>query len=344
MASVNWEKHTSATDVKALLRHDDKELRAQTKEHSNKHIDKSKTAQNYSIFGRSYTERCQMYDTAIADAEAHSMCKGKPRKLRSTAVTCLTLETPAPAELPEERQREWFTRVHEIMCDTFGAENVIDTDVHLDEVHDYTEPESKERRTSRVHAHTAVIPRTPDGRLCCKDIYTRSAPTRLNQRIEDMTQAEFGVRFMTGEKVKSSKSVEQLKLDSAKAEFELEQAQTYAQIEQAAMQVGAERRRVKADREALRASESDLQARERALQAERVKVQAEQQKAVQAQQRASERILEAERREAEAEKLKAEYYAKIKQHGRDSDGVQRTSDAPQQTSRFDNAKDIYTGK
>lgn len=94
---------------------------------------------------------------------------------------------------------------------------------------------------------------------------------------------------------------------------------------------------LRAREQAVEARERDLQARERALQAERAKVQAEQQRAVQAQQRASESI-------AEAEQMKAAYYAKIKQHDKFSDGVQRTSDAPQRTSRFDRANGMYKGE
>lgn len=220
MASVKWDggKYKGAAEAKAHFRHNETERRNQTSKHSNNDIDRSRTALNFSVIGRNYAERCKMYDTAIAEAARHSK-----RKLRADAVTCLGLCTYAPAELPEEKCAEWFTKVHGIMIDVFGAENVIDTDVHFDEVHEYYDPEQDEIVSSRVHSHTNIIPRTADGRLCCKEIYTRSNCVKLNGLIEDMTQRDYGIQFQTGAKTKGSKSVEQLKAETLKAALEEEQ-------------------------------------------------------------------------------------------------------------------------
>ena len=220
MASVKWDggKYKGASEAKAHFRHNETEQRKQTGEHSNKDIDRSRTAMNFSVIGRSYANRCKMYDEAIADAATHSK-----RKMRADAVTCLGLCTYAPAELPEEKCAEWFIKVHSIMVDMFGVENVIDTDVHFDEVHEYYDSEQDEIVRSRVHAHTNVIPRTKDGRLCCKEIYTRSNCVKLNGLIEDMTQKDYGIQFQTGAKTKGTKTVEQLKADTLKAALEEEQ-------------------------------------------------------------------------------------------------------------------------
>ncbi len=219
MASVKWDggKYKGAAEAKAHFRHNETEQRNQTGEHSNKDIDRSRTALNFSVIGRSYAERCKMYDTAIAEAAKHSK-----RKLRADAVTCLGLCTYAPAELPEEQCAEWFTKVHGIMIDLFCTENVIDTDVHFDEVHEYYDPEQDELVHSRVHSHTNIIPRTSDGRLCCKEIYTRSNCVKLNGLIEEMTQSEYGIQFQTGAKKKGTKTVEQLKADTLKAALDEE--------------------------------------------------------------------------------------------------------------------------
>lgn len=208
MASVNWKKLKTATEVKAIMRHDERDKRQQTGEHSNPDIDRSRTRLNFSVAGRSYADRCKMYDDAMTDAAQHSK-----RKLRADAVTCLALCTTMPDGLTDEQAHDWFTRVHELMCEQFGAANVIDTDVHMDEIHDYYDPDKNEVVTSRPHAHTAVIPRTVDGRLCCKEVSSRSAIMALNTAIEEMTQKEYGVQFMTGEG-KKGRSVEQLKADS----------------------------------------------------------------------------------------------------------------------------------
>lgn len=220
MASVKWDrgKYKGAGEAKAHFGHNEKDRRMQTKEHSNKDIDPTRTPLNFSVVGRSYEERCQMYDRAIAEAATHSK-----RKLRADAVTCLGLITPAPAELQEEQCAEWFRKVHGIMVDMFGAENVIDTDVHYDELHGFLNPDTVEWDMSRIHAHTNVIPRTPDGRLCCKEIYTRENCIKLNERIEEMTQRDYGIKFMTGEKTKGKKTVEQLKAESLQAAWDEEQ-------------------------------------------------------------------------------------------------------------------------
>ena len=208
MASVNWQKLKTATEVKAIMRHNEQDKRQQTGEHSNPDIDRSRTHLNFSVEGRSYADRCKMYDDAIADAAQHSK-----RKLRADAVTCLALCTTMPDGLTDEQALDWFTRVHELMCEQFGASNVLDTDVHMDEIHEYYDSDKDEVVKSRPHAHTAVIPRTSDGRLCCKEVSSRSSIMALNTAIEDMTQREYGVHFMTGE-CKKGKSVERCKAES----------------------------------------------------------------------------------------------------------------------------------
>lgn len=217
MASVNWQKLKTATEVKAIMRHNEREKRQQTGEHSNLDIDRNRTRLNFSVVGHSYAERCKMYDDAIKDAAQHSK-----KKLRADAVTCLALCTTMPDGLTDAQAHSWFTRVHDIMCAQFGGDNVIDTDVHMDEIHQYFDPDKDAIVMSRPHAHTAVIPRTSDGRLCCKEVSARTAMIALNLAIEEMTQREYGIHFMTGER-KKGKSVERCKAESVVAAQEEEQ-------------------------------------------------------------------------------------------------------------------------
>lgn len=208
MASVNWQKYHSTTETKAHFRHNEKEARAKTGKHSNPDIDRSLTQKNYSIENRSYDERCDMLDAALDDVQKHSK-----KALRKDAVCCIGLETATPENLPKGREKEWFTAYHKVLCNTFGAENIIDTDVHTDEIHEYYDRAKKAAVMSRQHAHTCIIPRTPDGRLCAKEIMTRENMIRLNNAVESMTQREFGVAYMTG-KTPRKQTVEQLKTDS----------------------------------------------------------------------------------------------------------------------------------
>lgn len=213
MASVNWEKYKSPTDAKAHMRHNEKQCRENTKEHSNQHIDKSKTQYNYSLMNRSYAERCKIYDDAMSDIQ-----KNSKKALRKDAVTCIGLETTTPEQLTDDKIQAWFTDYHNILCDFFGRDNILDTDVHYDEIHEYIDSETHKKTMSRVHAHTSIIPRTADGRLCCKEISSRKNIIELNKQIEDMTQQKYGIAYNTG-KTARKKSVEQLKADSLKLEL-----------------------------------------------------------------------------------------------------------------------------
>ncbi len=220
-----------------MFRHDEREKREATKEHSNFHIDKSQTFRNYSLIGRTYKERCDMYDEAIQSAisvaaskvETYVPKKGKnagktmqrkKSKLRKDAVTGLNLYVPVPIDLPYSEYYRWFKAVHDIEVEFFGAENVIDSDVHYDEIHEYFDTWLKEWVMSRVHMHTTVVPRTADGRLCCNEIFTRENCIKLNNLIEEMTQREFGIAFNTGEEP-HRESVERLKSKSYVAEMKL---------------------------------------------------------------------------------------------------------------------------
>ena len=234
MASINWsDKYKSALEVKAHFRHNEKDERMKIKNPQNFHIDKSKTHLNFSICNRSYEERCMLYDEAVAYAEQMShtetyvIKKGKnagktmtrtKTGMKKDTVTCLGLETAAPVGLSVSQCAKWSKRVHEIACEFFGAENVIDTDGHFDEIHLYRDPVKKEYVWSRFHIHTSVLPRRADGSFCSRSIATRENIIKLNDMIEEMTQKEFEVQYNTGEAPRR-KTVEVLKADSAAAEL-----------------------------------------------------------------------------------------------------------------------------
>ena len=237
MASINWKKMKSAEEVKALFRHDEREKREDTEFHRNFHIDKSKTHFNHSIIGRRYMDRCNMYDEAVESVEAvmassvetyvpksgknaGKTMQRKKSKLRKDATTALNLYVPVPKDLPFSEYYRWFKAVHDIESEFFGEENVIDSDIHFDEVHEYFDTFLKEWIMSRVHMHTTIIPRTADGRLCCNDIFTRENCKKLNDLVEEMTQREFGIAFNTGETPRKE-TVEDLKSKSYAAELAL---------------------------------------------------------------------------------------------------------------------------
>lgn len=235
MASMNWkDKYKSAAEAKAHFRHNEKNERMKVKHPKNLHIDPTQTHLNFSVCNRSYDERCNIYDAAVAYAEQMShtetyvVKKGKnagktmtrtKTGLKKDAVTCIGLETAAPANLPLSQCAEWAKRVHELECEMFGAENVIDTDGHFDEIHLYKDPVKNAYVWSRFHIHSGVLPRRADGSFCSRSIATRENIIKLNDMIEEMTQREFGVQYNTGEEPRR-KTVEALKAESAAAELE----------------------------------------------------------------------------------------------------------------------------
>lgn len=229
MASTNWEKYKGGGEAKAHFRHNSQDKRLQTRKHKNPDIDRSRTHLNFSILGLSYDERCEKYDKAIDDYKS-KFCKDKA--MRKDAVTCLGLESSVPKEIAGDDVKcaAWCRDLYQVYCDAFGAENIIDMDVHFDEIHDYYDPETKKMETSRAHAHANIMPFTVDGRLCCKEIFTRGNMMKLNNAIEAMTMQKYGCHYMTGEPARK-KSVEQLKQESYEAlteEIEQKQQQSEA--------------------------------------------------------------------------------------------------------------------
>ena len=220
MASVDVHgKCKGGTKAKSSLRHNDKEERMKPSvQHSNPHLDKSKTKFNQSYYGRSYKEVCYLYDKRIMELDATTNTNK-----RSDRVTMLGLEIPRPPELTDKKkQEEWFRRVCDILVEHSGAENVLEAYWHVDEVHDYIDPSDKQVHTSVEHIHFDVIP-VVDGKLNCKSFTSRKNIKIMNNEIEKMTQNEFGCRFHTG-KGKRPGTVEDLKIASAvEAEKRLEQ-------------------------------------------------------------------------------------------------------------------------
>lgn len=210
MASVNWMKIKGAAAAKAMMRHSDSEERLKH-EHSNKQLDKTKTALNYHYFAGSYEDACRKYDDRIAQLDATTN-----KNKRKDRVTLYSLEVPLPAGISTDAdERRFFTLVGKMMTKRYGKDNLINGYVHKDEIHDYIDPASKEVCTSRVHGHFFFVPEI-EGQLNGKAFSSKARMQELNTAIDRMCMAEFGCHFMTGEKTKGS-SVEALKARSASA-------------------------------------------------------------------------------------------------------------------------------
>ena len=211
MASADWKKIKSRQQVKAILRHNCKDTREQTQEHSNPHLRPELTATNTGLWD-TYAEAAKRYDDRWAEVNGD-------KTIRKDAVVGLGFSIPAPDALPEDKENKWFVKVLEIMSDRFGYENIASFAVHRDERHEYIDPDTHERKMSRTHAQGILFPEA-DGTMCAKKIMTKGRMAELNRAIDEMSRTEFGVSFLTGKGTKSRGSVEEMKAKSLQAEIE----------------------------------------------------------------------------------------------------------------------------
>lgn len=212
MASVDWQKHSGGTSVKAQFRHCDKDERLKA-EHANKEIDKSLTHKNLSFgaFNGDYKSICHAYDERIKYIDEHAGLKKKPRKDR---VTCMSWSISCPAGMSDDMASKWFTDVYDLLNTEYS--DVLGASAHFDEVHEYVDASTGETAMSRPHMHVFVFPVVEkDGfrRLVGKDFSKRENIVKLNNRIQAMTEDKYpGHTFMTGVKHPGEyQSVEDLK-------------------------------------------------------------------------------------------------------------------------------------
>lgn len=283
MASVNWTKMKTAQQVKAVLRHDCKDTREAAKTHTNADLNKDLTGQNYGV-GDTYDTAREAFLKRLEEVTA-----GKT--VRKDAVVGVGFSIPAPADLPEEKEKDWFNRVYEILGEKYGKDNICCFAVHVDEQHEYIDPDSKESRMSRSHAQGVMVPEV-GGRLCAKEFVSRARMISINNEIDKMSQEEFGVKFMDGSQAKSRGSVETLKQRSARLQIDrdLEAArQKVKDVEQEATDKAAE----------LAAREADVTTREADVTAREVEVTKKESKLLLRESRAKRKEKEQQDKEAE---------------------------------------------
>lgn len=226
MASVQFYKCKGASVAKSIMRHADADERLKH-EHSNKDIDKSKTALNTSLYDLSYAEMCNRYDEAMQRYRSNSK-----RAIRKDAVTLLDAIVSVPSGLDDALTDMWISDVVDIINKHYKADVVLDAKIHRDEIHDYVDPDTHKTVTSRVHAHIFLLPEV-EQRLCCKQFTSRQNIMSLNRRIDKMTHNLYGCKFMTGQKAhdRDFQTVEQLKRASDNAELERHSLQISSKLQ-----------------------------------------------------------------------------------------------------------------
>lgn len=254
MASVNLKegKLHGAGEACAQFLHDCREERM-VRRHSNEHINPAITPDNWSIKGLTYRELKARYTARVAEVDRTAVNRRKDR------VTCMCGVVPVPGGMTDAQAREWYKDVWDVFERHYGRDNMLDAYIHVDEKHQYLDPDTKELRWSRTHAHVFFIPER-NGNFDAKHIITRAEMVSLNRDIDVLTRERYNMPFLDGTKAKSRGTVEYLKRQSDLAVLELQEERVRASIDQQE-QVLAERRR-----EAQRASQSAREAIEQANQ------------------------------------------------------------------------------
>lgn len=284
MASVTIQKWTTAGACGGQINHI-----YRTREHyGNKDIDMTLANCN-EMAGTAEDARTRIRET-IARVDAAT----PPKRIRADRKTVAELCIPAPrVGMSDQDARRFLTAACMELVRTPGM-HVVGIGLHGDEVHEYVDPDSKNRVQSRLHVHVLVVPDVP-GRGCnMKSWLTKARYKELNQLLDRVCEKELGYTYQNGSGQQSRGDVERMKQRSLQAEA----AELTAKIDtmrQEAAQLDKIRQETRQD--AARATEAAKRAMERAEAAEMA------QKRSEAAQKVSEdRLAEAERRADELRK------------------------------------------
>lgn len=284
MASVTIQKWTTAGACGGQINHI-----YRTREHyGNKDIDMTLANCN-EMAGTAEDARTRIRET-IARVDAAT----PPKRIRADRKTVAELCIPAPrVGMSDQDARRFLTAACMELVRTPGM-HVVGIGLHGDEVHEYVDPDSKNRVQSRLHVHVLVVPDVP-GRGCnMKSWLTKARYKELNQLLDQVCERELGYTYQNGSGQQSRGDVERMKQRSLQAEA----AELTAKIDtmrQEAAQLDKIRQETRQD--AARATEAAKRAMEQAEAAEMA------QKRSEAAQKVSEdRLAEAERRADELRK------------------------------------------
>lgn len=205
MASVNFEKiKAGGKPVSAYIRHDDENERM-IHNHANPDIDKRLTHQNKQWAGLSYAETNKKFRDRINFLD----CTTNTNK-RKDRVECYSLSVPIPDAVKDKEA--FFLDLTRMCSDRFGEDNLINSYLHVDEVHDYVD--GGVVKTSLEHVHVLVVPEL-DGKLNGKMFSGKEAMRSFNKEVDEMCREKYHCKFNTGEPARH-KTVEELKENSEK--------------------------------------------------------------------------------------------------------------------------------
>ena len=166
-----------------------------------KHIDKEKTKLNYNLCPRE--EKAIEYWDKRYKETTHSNQK------KTTVLTDMVLTLPK--EVPLNKSREFFETSFKFIKQRYGAENIVQAVVHMDE-------------EGQPHLHTDLIPVDANGRCSARGVFSK---TELKQMHIDLQKyldenLSFSACVLNGSTANGNKTVQELKSQSLAEKVEQE--------------------------------------------------------------------------------------------------------------------------
>jgi hypothetical protein len=210
------------TEVAEILQHNTRGIdRPDTHKHSNENIDRLRTHLNYDLKVRDGLTAYQYYQSLIGEIEDKTKARGG-KAIRKDAVTYCSWVVTVPETLPKEKYKDFFKGVYKFFAERYGEKNIVNADVHKDEVTD--------------HIHLGFVPIVYDKKngfekLCAKNLETQNSLKKAHKDLQKYLEAELGcaVDILNGATVNGNKSIAELKLETtlekvSEAEKKLDEA------------------------------------------------------------------------------------------------------------------------
>lgn len=223
MASVNWQK-TNRVKLAKMACHFDNEKRMKTN-HSNTDINNKETPHNYYLGAENFDDVQKKLNDYINKIDLEHPPKKKQKEQNRASL--VSMEFVCPREITEAGlSREFFEAADELLRGKYG-DAYAGMSVHVDEIHEYLDPETKEMRLSCEHADawvaadaewvekkkdkdTGKITKENRRGINGKNFETKKSLNELNKAFDDMCLERFGMSYNTGDEPRK-KDVEELK-------------------------------------------------------------------------------------------------------------------------------------
>ena len=193
MASLNVMKMKKGM-LGGLKVHLDNEARL-THGHSNKHINKELTKDNFCINCRTFSEGLNKIENCIKRVDEAI----PPKRIRADRVTTVAIEFKIPEEISKQnRDKEFAEKCIDYLTHRLGVPGMIGFG-HKDEKHTYVDPLTHEERESLNHVHAYCPCYTEEHGINAKHFFgvNNLNYAELNREFDAFVRQEFGIEYMT---------------------------------------------------------------------------------------------------------------------------------------------------